>query len=138
MTAGGSTWRWWVERAIGLLAAGGGIVAWIGMTRSPSSPLPAPSAAPVTSAVVAVAVPASSAAPGYYRVAHILVQWAGATDSTQSRSKAEALLRIDEVRARPGAGQDFGALASEYGDDATRTRGGNLGIVRRRFLPKTV
>lgn len=51
--------------------------------------------------------------------------------STAKRSAADARARMDEVVKKLAAGGDFGALASEYSDDATRVQGGDLGVFSR-------
>ncbi|RAU95964.1 peptidylprolyl isomerase [Paenibacillus sp. YN15] len=51
-------------------------------------------------------------------VAHILVSLKDPNDSTKDlRTKDEALVRINEVKAKLASGGDFAALAKEYSDD---------------------
>ncbi len=61
------------------------------------------------------------------QASHILVSWKGCTRSTQTRTKDEAKKRIDEVVAKMKKGGDFAKLAGEYGEDGTKTKGGDLG-----------
>jgi len=135
MTSGDSSWKWWVERSIGVLAAGSGVAAWIAMSHPDTAAGLKTSAATSASAAPATA---PQRIPTSYRAAHVLVSWAGATDSMQTRSKAEARARIEEVKARLAAGEAFEALAGEYGDDATRARGGDLGVIQLGFFPKVI
>jgi parvulin-like peptidyl-prolyl isomerase len=71
------------------------------------------------------------------RAAHVLVQWAGSKDSKQSRTKADALTRAKEAKARIDAGEDFAAVALSYDDDGARTRGGDLGAFTPGTFPKS-
>lgn len=51
-------------------------------------------------------------------VAHILVSLKDPNDSTKDlRTKDEALVRINEVKAKLASGEDFAALAKQYSDD---------------------
>lgn len=60
---------------------------------------------------------------------HILVTWRGAERSNQRRSKAAARTLIEAAQARLRAGEPFGVVAREVGEDATAAQGGDLGIV---------
>ena len=73
--------------------------------------------------------------PETVRASHILIAYAGARASAVPRSRAEALARAEEALAKLGAGGDFAQLAAEYGDDATREGGGNLGSFSREKFP---
>jgi peptidyl-prolyl cis-trans isomerase C len=78
----------------------------------------------------------SAILPGRLHAAHILVQWAGSNDSKQSRSKAEALERANEAKAKLDSGEDFASVASAYDDDGARARGGDLGTFAPGTFPK--
>jgi len=73
---------------------------------------------------------------GPMHAAHVLVQWAGSTSSKQRRSKADALARAQEAKAKLDAGEDFAAVALAYDDDGARTRGGDLGTFSPGTFPK--
>lgn len=73
---------------------------------------------------------------GPMHAAHVLVQWAGSTSSKQKRSKADALARAQEAKAKLDAGEDFATVASSYDDDAARARGGDLGTFAPGTFPK--
>ena len=62
------------------------------------------------------------------QASHILVSWKGAMRSAQTRTKPEAKKRIDEVVAKLKKGEDFGKLAAVYGEDGTKSKGGDLGL----------
>ena len=64
---------------------------------------------------------------GRIRGRHIMI-------AKSKHTKDEARKRIDEVLAKLQGGADFAALASEYGEDATRVRGGDLGVFSRGEL----
>lgn len=97
----------------------------------PSSPSPSPSAP------VAASAPARRPVPpgGMVRASHILVAYAGASASDQTRSREEARARAEAALLRVRQGADFVQLAAEYGDDATRARGGDLGAFSREKFP---
>jgi parvulin-like peptidyl-prolyl isomerase len=73
---------------------------------------------------------------GKVQAAHILVQFAGGKDSSQSRSRSAALARAHEALAKVRNGEDFGMVAAEYGDDSTSLRGGDLGVFGRGTFPR--
>ena len=60
---------------------------------------------------------------------HLLISWRGASRSTSTRSKAQALERIEAARARLEAGEELEALARELSEDATAPQGGALGLI---------
>lgn len=68
------------------------------------------------------------------RARHIVVSWAGARGSKQTRSKEEARTRITEALAKIKAGADFADVARTYSEDASAARGGDLGIFRREEM----
>lgn len=59
--------------------------------------------------------------------AHILVMYQGAQSSGASRTKEEALERIEMVAAELVNGLDFADLAGEYSECPSAQDGGNLG-----------
>lgn len=64
------------------------------------------------------------------RVAHILVAWSGTPRSQVSRSKEAAKALAEKALARVQAGEEFGAVAAAVSDDeATKTKGGDLGVL---------
>lgn len=65
------------------------------------------------------------------RVEQVLVQWAGAPGSTQTRSRTEARARIDQAMTRLQAGEALTDVAAALSDGATATRGGDLGWFQR-------
>lgn len=71
------------------------------------------------------------ATPEAVNVAHIMVSPQGPTEA----DKAAARARIDSLRARVAAGEDFGALAQQYSvDEGSAARGGDLGFFDYRSL----
>ena len=93
--------------------------------------------APASTSVAAVAptptptpAPAPSAPPAdeqQIRASHILISWKGASRSSQTRTKDDAKRRADQIYARAKKGEDFAKLAAEFGEDATKAAGGDLG-----------
>lgn len=66
------------------------------------------------------------------KVAHILVSYQGATNSTSKLTKAEAQAKINGIAAQLKAGADFAALAKADSDDTgSKDRGGELGEISR-------
>jgi peptidyl-prolyl cis-trans isomerase SurA len=63
------------------------------------------------------------------RARHILVAFDGAWRSASTRTRDEARTRAESALARLAAGEDFGVVAAEIGDDATASVGGDLGVV---------
>jgi parvulin-like peptidyl-prolyl isomerase len=98
---------------------------------SQTSPSPI-DAAPVASASATVAaaggnlvlLPEAGLPEGRIRARHIVI-------STAKHDKADARKRIDELAKKLADGADFAALASEHCEDATRVRGGDLGVFSR-------
>lgn len=63
------------------------------------------------------------------RASHILVGHQGASNSTAERSPEEARKRAEEVLEKARAeGADFAALAQEFSEGPTASRGGDLGF----------
>ena len=71
--------------------------------------------------------PADESPPAQIRASHILVSYAGAQSSEQTRTKDQARARAEELLARLRRGEDFAKLAADYGEDATKQKGGDLG-----------
>ena len=70
--------------------------------------------------------------PEQVRASHIFVKAGGAGDPR----KAEARRKIEEVKKKIKEGQDFGTLARTYSDDASGSKGGDLGYVRMGQIVK--
>ncbi len=70
-------------------------------------------------------------------VSHILVSYKGASgaDPSVTRTKEQALARIQELKARITAGSSFEAIAHTESDGPSRTSGGSLGEVARGDMP---
>ncbi len=101
------------------------------------TPTPTPSPRP-TPAPTPTPRPNPTGAGETVAARHILVQFQGSTRAGPDiqRSKEEALERAREVLAKARGGEDFEALAAEYSDGPTRTRGGDLGpFPRGRMHP---
>ena len=71
------------------------------------------------------------ALPGTANAKHILVQWKGSgrAGADITRTKEEALARLNECIAKLEAGAEFEELAKEYSDGPSGPRGGDLGEV---------
>lgn len=63
--------------------------------------------------------------------AHILIMYAGSQSSNASRSKDEALERIQMVAAELANGVEFAELAGEYSECPSAKDGGSLGTFGR-------
>ena len=66
--------------------------------------------------------------PGQVKASHILIKVEPTADEAQ---KAEARKKITEVQQKLKDGGDFAALAKEYSEGPSSTRGGYLGYFRR-------
>jgi len=76
-------------------------------------------------------------APKEIAASHILIGYKGAERSEATRTKAEAKARADEVLKKATAeGADFAALAKEYSDGPSKTKGGDLGTFDRNTMAK--
>ncbi len=63
------------------------------------------------------------------RISHIMVGFG------EQRTREEARQRLQQVRERLQAGEDFAKLANEYSDDTTTSgKGGELGVINRGFF----
>lgn len=68
---------------------------------------------------------------------HILLMYEGSMRSTATRSKEEALARIQELAQELSEGGDFAALAQENSDCPSGARGGDLGnFGRGQMVPE--
>jgi len=65
---------------------------------------------------------------------HIVVQWAGAKDSTQSRTEEEARKRAEEALEKARKGEDFQTLIRTYSDKANTVLAGDLGVFSREDM----
>ena len=71
--------------------------------------------------------------PEQVKASHILIKTdAGATET----KKAEARKKIEEVQQKLKDGADFAAMAKEYSEGPSNTRGGDLGFFRRGQMVK--
>jgi hypothetical protein len=80
--------------------------------------------------------PLPADAPARVAARHLLVSWSGlpSAPSGVRRSRAEALARATQLRARLDAGEPLADLAREASDDPTAAQGGDLGAVHRGLL----
>ena len=62
------------------------------------------------------------------RASHILLMYAGSAQSDATRTKAEALGQITELRAAIADGADFADLAKQISDCPSGEDGGDLGF----------
>lgn len=69
--------------------------------------------------------------PEQVHVQYILVK---ATDKDSDAVKGEAKKRAEEAARRAAAGEDFAALAKQYSQDQTASRGGDIGLVPRGVM----
>jgi bifunctional DNA-binding transcriptional regulator/antitoxin component of YhaV-PrlF toxin-antitoxin module len=66
---------------------------------------------------------------------HILIGYKGASRSKATRTKEEAkALAETALKEAQAKGADFAALAKKYSDGPTKTRGGNLGPVKKGVM----
>jgi peptidyl-prolyl cis-trans isomerase SurA len=135
-----------------------GLPLWLGacapVVDEPPALLPPPAGAPSEPPSPAAAVdplasvpagrepaPAAAAAPAApepaagtrIKARHILIPYEGATRAPSGlrRSRAEALDRAREARARVAAGEDFAAVALQMSEDGSAAEGGALGAFGR-------
>lgn len=59
----------------------------------------------------------------YMRASHILIRVEGATDADTAKARTKA----NEILARVRKGESFATLATEFGTDGTKDKGGDLG-----------
>jgi peptidyl-prolyl cis-trans isomerase NIMA-interacting 1 len=64
-------------------------------------------------------------------VEQVLVQWAGAPGSEQTRTRKEARERVDQAMTRLQAGEALADVAAALSDGPTAKRGGDLGWFQR-------
>lgn len=68
------------------------------------------------------------------RASHILLMYEGSERSTASRSKEDALARIQELKAELESGADFAELAQGNSDCPSGGQGGDLGFFGRGMM----
>jgi peptidyl-prolyl cis-trans isomerase SurA len=116
-----------------LLAIGCGTGSAETSADGPGETAEAASEAP-TSAPAPAALPSTELA-----ASHVLIAYRGANRAADSvtRTRDEALVLADEIAQKAKSGEDFAALAAEYSDGPTATRGGDLGIfAANRMVPE--
>jgi len=69
--------------------------------------------------------------PEQVHVQYILVK---STDKDPESVRLDAKKRAEEAAKRAAAGEDFGALAKQYSQDPTASRGGDIGLVPRGVM----
>jgi parvulin-like peptidyl-prolyl isomerase len=69
--------------------------------------------------------------PEQAHVQYILVK---ASDKEPESVRADAKKRAEEAQKRAAAGEDFGALAKQYSQDATAAKGGDIGAFPRGVM----
>lgn len=69
---------------------------------------------------------------------HVLVAYKGSQRAKPSvtRTKAEARKRAEEVLEKARKGEDFAALARQYSDDSSSSKGGDLGSFGKNSMVK--
>jgi len=69
---------------------------------------------------------------------HILVAYstANGANPTLDRTKEEAKIRAEQLLKQIDQGADFGDLAKNHSDDASRKRGGDLGVFTKGIMHK--
>ena len=117
--------------------AGNATMATLGPPSTPPTPRPIPTSHPAPPPPgPAPAPPADPNQEEKVQASHILVSWKGCSRTAQTRTQEEAKKRIDEILTKLKKGEDFGKLAGEYGEDGTKTRGGDLGLFSRTEMVK--
>jgi len=72
--------------------------------------------------------------PDEIRASHILLMYEGSDRSTATRSKEDALARIQELKAELDAGAEFAQLAQGNSDCPSGGQGGDLGFFGRGMM----
>jgi len=70
------------------------------------------------------------------RASHILLMYKGSSRSTASRSKQEALQKIQAIKQEIDSGSDFAELAREHSDCPSSSQGGDLGTFGKGQMVK--
>ena len=86
-------------------------------------------ASPVEVKSPLVQVSTSLAVQEQYSASHILIGYGGARGAISTRTKEAARSLAMQVWTRVKAGEDFPALAREYSEGPSGSRGGKLGVV---------
>ena len=68
------------------------------------------------------------------RASHILLMYEGSERSTATRSKDDALARIQEIKGELDAGAEFAELAEGNSDCPSGSQGGDLGFFGRGMM----
>jgi peptidyl-prolyl cis-trans isomerase C len=66
------------------------------------------------------------------RVSHILVK---VDENAEPEAKEKARAKTEKLRKELIAGKDFAEIAKEHSEDANALQGGDLGYIRRRYMP---
>jgi len=77
--------------------------------------------------------PAFFSSPEQVRASHILIM---VSPDAGEEEKSEAKSRIEEIRGRIAAGEDFAELAGRFSEDGSSANGGDLGYFQREQMVK--
>jgi len=67
------------------------------------------------------------------RVSHILIK---VDEKATDEEKAEARKKAEKIRQEIKDGRDFAEMAKEYSQDGTAPGGGDLGYIKRKYMPQ--
>jgi parvulin-like peptidyl-prolyl isomerase len=73
---------------------------------------------------------------GTVSASHILLMYAGSMRSSATRSKDDALAKMNDLKAQIDGGADFAELAQKHSDCPSGRDGGDLGIFGKGQMVK--